>query len=67
MEKKITAIAIVYFCIGLVFAIAFAIFYHWPTLSYFSPNFYSVVLTWPFQIPGFLSDFQYYGFAGKQF
>ncbi|MDD2823328.1 MAG: hypothetical protein PHQ59_04600 [Candidatus Daviesbacteria bacterium] len=67
MEKKITAIAIVYFVIGLIVAITFATFYHWPPLSYFSPNFYSVVLTWPFQLSGLISDFQYYGFAGKPF
>jgi hypothetical protein len=65
MEKKIAAFAVIYFLIGLVFAIIFALFYHWPALSYFSPGFYVVVLTWPVQIPGFVSDFQYYGFNGK--
>lgn len=65
MEKKITTIAVLYFVIGIIFAIIFALFYHWPTLSFFSPNFYLVVFTWPFQIFGLISDFQYYGFAGK--
>lgn len=66
MEKRITTIAVIYFVIGLIFASVFAIFYHWPPLSFFSPKFYSVVFTWPFQIFGLIGDFQYYGFAGKQ-
>lgn len=65
MEKKVTIFAIVYFIIGLLFATGFAFFYHWPALSFFSPGYYAVVLTWPVQIPGFISDFQYYGWAGK--
>lgn len=65
MEKKLTAFTIVYFLTGLVFAIAFALFYHWPWLSFFSPRFFSVVLTWPFQFLGFFYDFQYYGLQGK--
>ncbi|MDO8498467.1 MAG: hypothetical protein Q7S44_01655 [bacterium] len=65
MEKKLTTFAIIYFIIGLVFAISFALFYHWPGRSFFSPGFYVVVLTWPIQIPGYLSDFQIYGLAGK--
>lgn len=65
MEKKIATIAVVYFVIGILFAIVFAIFYHWPILSLFSPKFYIVVFTWPFQIFGLIVDFQYYGFAGK--
>jgi hypothetical protein len=67
MEKKIGTFAVIYFIIGLAFAITFAWFYHWPALSYFSPGFYVVVLTWPIQIPGFIYDFQYFGFAGKPF
>ncbi len=65
MEKKIISVAIAYFVIGLVFAIIYAIFYHWPPLSFFSPGFYAVLLTWPIQLLGFISDFQYYGFTGK--
>lgn len=65
MEKRIAAIAIIYFLIGLVFAILYALFYHWPPLSFFSPGFYAVILTWPFQTFGFFTDFQYYGLAGK--
>ena len=67
MEKKLATFAVVYFVVGLVVAILFALFYHWPALSYFSPGFYVVVLTWPIQVFGFVSDFQYYGFAGKPF
>lgn len=65
MEKKITTLAIIYFIIGLIFAFGYAFFYHWPGLSFFSPGFYAVVLTWPIQVPGFIVDFQYYGWAGK--
>jgi hypothetical protein len=65
MEKRIATFGVAYFIIGIVFAIGFAMFYHWPPLSYFSPNFYSVVLTWPFQLPGLIWDFQSYGWAGK--
>ncbi len=65
MEKKVTTVAVAYFIIGLFFAICYALFYHWGVLSLFSPGFYAVVLTWPIQLPGFIFDFQYYGFAGK--
>lgn len=65
MEKKVTTFAIIYFITGLVFAFTYALFYHWPGLSFFSPGFYAVVLTWPGQIPGFIVDFQYYGWTGK--
>ncbi|MFH0937275.1 MAG: hypothetical protein V1808_03195 [Candidatus Daviesbacteria bacterium] len=65
MEKRIATLAIIYFVIGIFFAIAFSLFYHWPRLSFFSPGFYVVVLTWPIQIPGFFFDFQIYGFTGK--
>lgn len=65
IEKYLPTFAIIYFTIGLLFASGYAFFYHWPTLSFFSPGFYMVVLTWPVQIPGFVSDFQYYGWAGK--
>jgi len=65
LEKAATTIAILYFVVGIIFAISYALFYHWPALSFFSPGFYAVVLTWPFQLPGFFFDFQYYGLAGK--
>lgn len=65
MEKKITTIAIIYFIIGLFFAIAFDFFYHWGVRALFSPGFYVVALTWPLQLPGFIADFQYYGLTGK--
>lgn len=65
MEKKITIFAVIYFIIGLLFATTYAVFYHWPPLSFLSPGFYMVILTWPVQISGFIGDFQYYGFAGK--
>ena len=65
MEKKITAIITVYLLIGLVFASLFAFYYRWGLLSLFSPGFYAVLLSWPFQFLGFLSDFMTYGLAGK--
>lgn len=64
-DKLISTIAIVYFMLGFVFAIAFAIYYRWSTLSFFSPGFYSVIFTWPFQILGFISDLLSYGLPGK--
>lgn len=65
MSKKLSTFAIIYFVTGLIFAIIYALFYHWPGLSFFSPGFYAVVLTWPIQLPGFVLDLQYYGLAGK--
>ncbi|MDD5416029.1 MAG: hypothetical protein PHE48_03450 [Candidatus Daviesbacteria bacterium] len=50
---------------GFVFAVAFAIYYRWPYLSFLSPGFYSVILTWPLQAIGFTKDFIMYGLAGK--
>ncbi len=64
-EKNLATVGIVYFIIGLFFAISYALFYHWSILSFFSPGFYAVILSWPIQIPGFISDFQVYGLAGK--
>lgn len=58
--------AILYFTIGLVVAIFFALYYRWPLLSYLSPGFYSVILTWPFQLIGFIQDLLIYGLAGKE-
>lgn len=64
-EKIISTIAIFYFMIGFVVAILFALYYRWSPLSFLSPGFYSVILTWPLQIIGFVRDFLTYGFAGK--
>lgn len=64
-EKIISTIAIIYFMIGFIVAIAFAIYYHWSYLSFLSPGFYSVILTWPYQTIGFIRDLLIYGLAGK--
>ena len=64
-EKILSSIAIAYFMIGFVVALAFAIYYRWSPLSFLSPGFYSVIFTWPFQIIGFTNDFLTYGLAGK--
>lgn len=63
--KLLSNIAIAYFMIGFVIATLFALYYHWTFLSFLSPGFYSVILTWPYQIIGFAQDFWAYGFAGK--
>ena len=65
LEKAITTVLILYFFIGIVFTIIYALFYHWSALSFFSPGFYTVVISWPLQVKGFISDFSYYGFSGK--
>lgn len=65
MEKKISYIAIVYFLIGLVFGFFYAWYYSWPVVGYFSPGFWMVIITWPFQTIGFIRDLTYYGLAGK--
>lgn len=64
-EKILSSIAVGYFMAGFVFAIIFAIYYRWPTLSFLSPGFYSVIITWPFQAIGFINDLLIYGLAGK--
>ena len=64
-EKILSSIAVGYFMVGFVFAIIFALYYRWPTLSFLSPGFYSVIVTWPFQAIGFINDLFIYGFAGK--
>ncbi|OGE29589.1 hypothetical protein A2867_00305 [Candidatus Daviesbacteria bacterium RIFCSPHIGHO2_01_FULL_40_11] len=64
-DKLISTITIVYFMIGFVFSVAFALYYRWPFLSFLSPGFYSVILTWPFQVIGFTRDLLTYGLAGK--
>ncbi|OGE26263.1 hypothetical protein A3C26_03675 [Candidatus Daviesbacteria bacterium RIFCSPHIGHO2_02_FULL_39_12] len=68
MKKSaiLSTVAIAYFMIGFLVAIAFAIYYHWPFISFLSPGFYSVILTWPFQAIGFSGDLLYYGLTGKQ-
>ncbi len=64
-EKILSKVAVGYFMVGFVFAIVFAIYYKWPTLSFLSPGFYSVIVTWPFQAIGFINDLLVYGLAGK--
>lgn len=64
-ERLISTIAIAYFMIGFVIALAFAIYYRWSFLSFLSPGFYSVILTWPIQSIGFINDLLIYGLAGK--
>lgn len=60
-----TNLIIIYFILGLLFAIVYAIYYKWPYLSFLSPGFYAVAATWPLQTLGFISDLQTYGLAGK--
>ncbi|MBI4036007.1 hypothetical protein HY383_03580 [Candidatus Daviesbacteria bacterium] len=64
-EKLLSTIAIIYFMLGFVFAVSFALYYRWSAYSFLSPGFYSVIFTWPFQLIGFASDFLNYGLAGK--
>jgi hypothetical protein len=64
-EKLLTNLVIVYFGIGLIFAILFAIYYKWEWFGYFSPGFFAVLISWPFQAWGFINDLLYYGLAGK--
>lgn len=64
-EKFLSAIAIIYFMAGFIFATVFAIYYRWEVLSFLSPGFYSVILTWPYQLIGFLRDLLMYGLSGK--
>jgi len=64
-SKLFSNIAIGYFMMGFLFAVTFAIYYKWPPLSFLSPGFYSVILTWPYQLIGFVRDFLTYGLAGK--
>ncbi len=64
-EKILSAIAISYFLAGFIIALLFALYYHWSYLSFLSPGFYSVILTWPYQAIGFLRDLTTYGLAGK--
>lgn len=63
--KLVSNLAIAYFMIGFVVAILFALYYRWSYLSFLSPGFYSVILSWPYQLIGFMRDFLNYGLAGK--
>ena len=67
MKKSaiVSSLATAYFMIGFGVAILFALYYRWPALSFLSPGFYSVILTWPVQLIGFVGDFWNYGLAGK--
>ena len=65
IEARLSTLGILYFVIGLIFAFAFAFYYRWPAVGYFSPGFYMVIFTWPFQVVGFVKDLLYYGLAGK--
>lgn len=64
-SSLISTIAVAYFTSGFIFAILFALYYRWPFLTFLSPGFYSVIITWPYQAIGFISDFLRYGLAGK--
>ncbi len=67
MKKSsiLSTIAIGYFMVGFVFAAFFALYYKWPFISFLSPGFYMVILTWPYQAIGFVNDLLIYGLAGK--
>ena len=64
-EKLFTNLAIIYFIFGLIFASLFASYYKWGILSFLSPGFYTVVVSWPYQAIGFFKDLSYFGLAGK--
>jgi hypothetical protein len=64
-EKRMATYATLYFMFGLVFAFFFAFYYRWPAVGYFSPGFYMVIFSWPYQAIGFIKDLLYYGLAGK--
>lgn len=64
-EKIVSTLAVIYFMVGFVIAILFALYYKWSYLSFLSPGFYSVILSWPYQLIGFVRDFWNYGLAGK--
>jgi len=65
LESKLSNLAIIYSMIGLVFAFLFALYYRWPWYGYFSPGFFAVFISWPYQAIGFVKDLLYYGLAGK--
>lgn len=67
MKKSsiLSTIAISYFMAGFIFAIGFALYYKWPFISFLSPGFYMVIISWPLQAIGFVNDLLTYGLAGK--
>jgi len=64
-QPLISKLAIAYFMIGFFFALSFALYYRWPPLSFLSPGYYMVIISWPFQAPGFVQDLFNYGLSGK--
>lgn len=65
MGKILSRITILYFILGLIFTTFYAIYYKWVALAFLSPGFYTVMISWPFQTPGFVYDLITYGLAGK--
>lgn len=65
IQAMLSTAAILYFMFGFIFAITFALYYHWPFLSFLSPGFYAVIFTWPLQTGGFIQDLLIYGLSGK--
>lgn len=65
IEKILTNIVILYFAVGLIFAILFALYYKWEWYGYFSPGFFAVLISWPFQAWGFVNDLIYFGLSGR--
>ncbi len=65
LNKLFPTFAAIYFITGLLFALFYAYFYHWPLLGFFSPGFYVVILTWPVQTIGFIPDILTFGLSGK--
>jgi hypothetical protein len=61
LESRLSLIAIVYFMAGVIFAGFFAWYYHWPFVGYFSPGFYMVIFSWPYQAIGLIKDISFYG------
>jgi hypothetical protein len=64
-EKIISNLAIFYIIFGFIFALIYAVNYHWSFFTFMSPAFLNVMLLWPFQTPGFINDVLFYGFGGK--
>lgn len=64
-EDRISVLFTLYFMFGIIFASSFAYYYRWEFYGYFSPNFFVVVFSWPYQAIGFVKDLLYYGLAGK--
>lgn len=65
LEDKVSLFFTLYFMFGLLFGLMFAYYYRWEFYGYFSPNFFAVVFTWPYQAIGFLRDVFYYGTLTK--